>query len=308
MRIGSAGILGVLMALGSTTPPAFGQDQAPLQPIKIEVVASPASEVAVVGLESGGAGIIKDTSPFRDGEGREFLVPPDNGLFRSTLYAEWRDGAKQSIPFFRLSNFGGLRPLNINVIKHSIGAQSADQNYLNSNCDGAPPDNTKDAFQAIAACAPAARFLKQQDPRSREFFKALNAWFVANYYLYSKLGYGFHPFGLQDELVENLKYIVELQQQIQVRNSAFRPLRIPDIKLALREYEAEPVRMVKLLNTLRDQREYKDALAIARAAKTKHYELSNGNPNEVIFEVTGPIIDGWIRELESLVLSQTPGN
>ncbi|WP_187970096.1 hypothetical protein [Aquibium microcysteis] len=268
--------MGTTRALALSLAAAIGLQAHPVSAdelkIALVVAASPASDAKRIALGIGG-GSIDLLAPVGKTPAAASIAA-DNTRYATRLTVEWKDGRAQSIPFYRYSAFADLEPLEIVFEKEARdAADGANRIFVDRNCDGRQPGSMAVAFAIIANCAPVAHYMASRlvsDTAKGTYYRALNGWFVANYYLYSGLGYGFHPFGLHEDLISQLQSLPAPGSDGKVG-----PINIADVQKALDEYQDEPVRKVYLVRTLVKQRRYQDAMDILVEAKRK---LSEPDP------------------------------
>ncbi len=195
-------------AVGLLTSPATADDLR----IALSVSANPASDVKRIFLGIGGGSI--DLVASATGSPTTANVVSDNSRNETRLAVEWMGGKAQSIPFFSILPSPTTNRWRLYLRKKRQTLQTMRiEVFVDQNCNGRQPGSMEVAFAIIADCSPVAIYMASKsltESARTTYLRALNGWFVANYFLYSGLGYSFHPSGFRVTLLTNSRHSPKL--------------------------------------------------------------------------------------------------
>ncbi|MBZ9603316.1 hypothetical protein [Phyllobacterium chamaecytisi] len=207
------------------------------------------------------------------------LSPDDIQKQPTQIFLKWHDSEEAtSIPVFSVAAFGG-QEIDLFLSRPMITSENV-SSLVATHCNGMRQSLLPTAFRTLYICRASALFLAKNDkPMSGIYKRAVNGWFTANYFLYTRSTnkVSFSPYGLQDDLVDILRDVIQHIDVQHVSAAQFSPLRAEDIRQALEEKDSEGVRMVGLVPKLIQNGKIGDAKAVNDHAIQTLNKLNSGN-------------------------------
>ncbi|MBY5637725.1 hypothetical protein HFO39_23645 [Rhizobium leguminosarum] len=209
------------------------------------------------------------------------------------VFVKWGDNrtGETGIPLFAIAAFEG-KEISLSFNKIEISKENV-QGLVNSNCNGASASSIPEAFKTLQICRAAVKWLAENDsPKTTIYKRAFNGWFVSNYFLYTRTSntVKFSPFGLQNDLVSFLKDITGAIDSGTNIAADFAPLRIEDVRQALKDKNSEGIRMAAVIPQLVKNGQFLEAKDVNDNALRTYERLSPASSKNVIHGVTGDLL------------------
>jgi len=211
------------------------------------------------------------------------------------LTIEWNDHNSTSLPAFVFAPYSGMQiPVRVYRYNYTL----ADWQQAEQRCWHTRPSDVRSAFRALFGCQEWVKLLEVNGERwTRSHLKGLRGWFDGSYYLFARVrpvdGLGLSPWGLQDELVERLREIVEAVDGGRKQAREFEPfLRIADVRTALNEFDRWELRLFGVIPRLIAQGDYLGALSVNDRVRAAYARYVGPLATEAIDGVSRDNLDG----------------
>lgn len=223
------------------------------------------------------------------------------------VFVKWADNktGETGIPLFAIAAFEG-KEISLSFNRVEISKVNV-QSMVNSNCNGASPSSIPEAFKTLQICRAVVKWLTENDTFKTTIYKrAFNGWFVSNYFLYTRTSnaINFSPFGLQNDLVSFLKDIIASIDSGTNGPGDFTPLRIEDVRQALKDKNSEAIRMAAVIPQLVKNGQFLEAKDVNDNALRTYERISPASSKNIIHGITGDLL----RKNSAFIKSMIPND
>lgn len=183
---------------------------------------------------------------------------------RRSLFVRWSDGSQTNFRIVLTSTLGE-EVFQIYFFRPPAATDEPSEAEVRRDCNIGTPGSIEEAFRVYHLCRAHTLALAESSTWDPTFRLALSGWFTANYFLYTRTQ-PLSPYGFDSDLAGWLRQAVELVESQTFRAQRMKPLRIADIRQALRDLDSESIRAAGLVPTLVQEGQLTAADIINRAA------------------------------------------